>query len=184
MVQTLTINVDTTIASANVVENTEISPLESEETQAGLEATDKERENLALSALALEEASNKLKQFREEIFSSHREQIARLSVEIARRILQKEISEGQYEIEKIIQELLKTVPSQQNITIRLNPVDLQQYEQIAKDKNVNIPSDIKLVADPTIGPAQCIVETDKEMVENLIDEHLIQIAEALKSEDE
>ena len=37
----------------------------------------------------------------------------------------------------------------------------------------------KLVGDAGIGPGQCVVETDKGMVEYFIEEHLKQVSEAL-----
>ena len=104
-----------------------------------------------------------------------------LSVGIAEKILQNQIAQGQYDIEKIVQESLKTAPSQQDVSIRLNPDDLQQFQQILKDEGSGIPFNAKLLPDANIGPAQCIIETDKGMIEHLIDKHLAQISEALKT---
>jgi flagellar biosynthesis/type III secretory pathway protein FliH len=117
------------------------------------------------------------------VFSSHAEQIAKLSVQIARRILQKDIEDKKYDIENIIEKVLKTVPSQQDIVIHLNPGDLAQYNEAIKDNKPIFLSHAKMIGDPSIGCAECIVETDKGLIEYLIDEHLMQIENALKNKE-
>ena len=145
------------------------------------EAVQAERERLMLVCKALEEAAVKLQQFQEEIFSSHKEQIARLSVEIAGKILQKDIADGKYDIGKIIQEALKVAPAQQDVVVRLNADDLERYEKGIDEKSGNGLSNAKLVADANIGPGECVVETDKGMIEYFIEEHLKKVSEALKN---
>ena len=66
------------------------------------------------------------------------------------------------------------------MVVRLNPVDLQEYQRITNDSEGNAIANIQLIADPDIGLAECIVETNKGMVEYLIEEHLNQISKALK----
>ncbi len=127
--------------------------------------------------LALNEAARQLNTSCEETFSSNREQIVRLSVQIAEKILLKEISSGKYDIEKIVAEALKTAPTQQDVVVRINPQDLQRYQQSGNDLLANV----KLVADPGIGCAECVVETNKGMIEYFIDEHLRQVTEALEA---
>ena len=181
MSQNLTLNIDTSIASVVPVGKSTLSDLTMDETPMVSGVSGAERENLLQLSQALSAAINEFKRLNEDVFNSHREQIARLSVGIAEKILQKEIAEGQYNIEKIVQESLKTAPSQQDVSIRLNPDDLQQFQQILKDEGSDIPFGAKLLPDANIGPAQCIIETDKGMIEHLIDKHLAQITEALKT---
>ena len=126
---------------------------------------------------ALKEAVCQLNTSCEQTFSSNREQIVRLSVQIAEKILLKEISSGNYEIEKIVAEALKTAPTQQDVVVRINPQDLQRYHQSGNDLLANV----KLVADPGIGCAECVVETNKGMIEYFINEHLRQVTEALEA---
>jgi flagellar biosynthesis/type III secretory pathway protein FliH len=58
---------------------------------------------------ALHEAIMTLQKYHDELFLSHKEQIIRLSVEIAAKILVKDIHERTYQIENIITEALRTV---------------------------------------------------------------------------
>jgi flagellar biosynthesis/type III secretory pathway protein FliH len=113
----------------------------------------------------------------------YRQHIAKLAVEIARKILVQKVKEGDYQIETIVAEALKNVPARQEIAIRLNPKDLARYQQIRQDTKVQAEgaeSDgIKFIADPSIGPAECIVETPKGKIESLINEHLEQVERAL-----
>ena len=180
MSQPVTIKIATPVASVNPVDNMNSVAAGANEMETSLEALKEEKENLIQAGKALEDAAVKLQQFQEEIFSSHREQIVRLSVEIAGKILLKETADGNYEIGKIVQEALKVTPAQQDIVVRLNPNDLQQYQKIIEDKGGDAPGNVKLVPDVNIGPTQCVVQTDKGMIEYFIEEHLKQISEALK----
>jgi flagellar biosynthesis/type III secretory pathway protein FliH len=127
---------------------------------------------------AIEAAAKKLQFVYERMIVEHRQAIAKLSIEIARKILSQKIKEGDYQIESIVQEVLNNAPARQNIVVRLNPQDLAKCQQLQKDDN-NMLASVKLVADPGIGPAECVVETPKGKVESLIDGHLEQVARAL-----
>ncbi|MGA2093987.1 MAG: FliH/SctL family protein, partial [Sedimentisphaerales bacterium] len=113
----------------------------------------------------------------------YRQHIAKLAVEIARKILVQKVKEGDYQIESIVAEALKNAPARQEIVIRLNPKDLTRYQQIQQalegQAGSAAPDGIKFAADPSVGLAQCIVETPKGKVESLIDEHLEQVERAL-----
>ena len=185
MAQALAVNIGTSIASVNLVGDAEASPAPQvvTETDGGDDAavTSQQSEQVISLCNALQESVSRLNHLHDEIFNGHREQIAKLSVEIAERILLKEIEAGQYNIENTIQTALKTAPSQDGLVVRLNPGDLQQYQQILESKEVNPLSDVKLAADPNIGPAECVIETDKGTIECLIKGHIKQIADALKN---
>ena len=108
----------------------------------------------------------------------HRQGIAKLAVEIARKILVQKVKDEDYQIETIIQEALNNVPTRQDIVVRLNPRDLARYQEIQQHGDA-VSAGVKFVADPGISPAQCIVDTPKGKIESLIDEHLEQVARAL-----
>src|SRR4030042_5774295 len=59
----------------------------------------------------LNNIADKLNKCYENIFTKHKEEMARLSVEITRKILVKKIEDGDYEIEKVVKEALKNVPT-------------------------------------------------------------------------
>ena len=127
----------------------------------------------------LQSAIDQLNAFYEELFTGHNEAIARLSVEIARKVLMRNITDGDYEIEAIVKETLKNAPAVEDIVIRLNPQDLTDYRTIQPSGD-NLPTGVELLADPDIGRAECILESPKGIVQSLIDEHLERIGKALE----
>ena len=191
MPPTLTVNISTPIHSVNMVEGLDENanfPAEAPQNEAtselaAAEASFDQSGYFANSNAALERAVSEFQILRNEVFSSHAEQIAKLSVQIARRILQKDIEDKKYDIETILENVLKTVPIQQDIVIHLNPEDLAQYNEAIKDNKPSFFSHAKMVGDPSVGCAECIVETDKGLIEYLIEEHLMQIENALKSKE-
>lgn len=180
MSEKLSVNMNTAIASVNMVGEAVGSEAAVAELPVDAEVTKAASERVEGICAALDKAAQELAKFHEEVFSSHREQIARLSVQIAEKILLKEIESGKYDISKIIQEALKAAPSGQNVVVRVNPGDLSEYQKIADKADGDILSSVKLAADPRVGPAECVVETDKGMVEYFIEEHLRQVGEALE----
>jgi len=181
MAEPVTVEIAAPIGSVDTVKDSDGAAPSGGEGVVSREAAEAQREKLMQAGKSLEEAAVKLQQFQEEIFSSHREQIARLSVEIAGKILQKEIAGGNYDIEKIIQEALKVAPAQQDVVVRLNADDLEHYEKGIDGKSGDGLANVKLVPDANIGPGQCVVETDKGMIEYFIEEHLKKVSEALKN---
>ena len=120
-----------------------------------------------------------LNQFCANIFAEHNEKIAKLSVEIARKILVQKIENGDYEIESIIKETLKNAPGHQDLVVHLNPDDLAQFQKTQQDETGGAFTGIKFVPDPKIGRAECLLENPKGIIESMIDEHLEQIGRAL-----
>jgi flagellar biosynthesis/type III secretory pathway protein FliH len=132
--------------------------------------------NETLNALAA-----RLNGYSSELLTRHKEEIAQLSVEIARRVLAQRIEEGDYDIEQVIKEAIDSVPGGSDISIRLNPEDLTLLESARQESGQKQqPENVKLVADASVGRAECLVDTPKGLVESRINEKLDQISSALK----
>ncbi len=101
-------------------------------------------------------------------------------MEIARKILVQNIQDGDYEIESIVKESLKNIPTHEGLVVHLNPEDLSACRKAQPDDDSGTLAGIKLVSDHNIGRAECIIESPKGIIKSLIDEHLEQIAEVLK----
>ncbi len=114
------------------------------------------------------------------IFSEHKEEIARLSVEIARKILMQKVNDGDYEIESIVKEALGHTPSRQDLVVHLHPDDLAQCRKAQQDEQDGALAGIQFVPDPNIGRAECLLESPKGIIKSLIDEHLERISKALR----
>ena len=120
----------------------------------------------------------KLQNFHDKIFMEHQEQIAKLSVEIARKILAQKVEKGDYEIETIIKEVLSKSPARHDIDIHLNPEDLNNLQNTLQKEPLF--AGIKFTSDPNVGRAECLLKSPKGNIESSINEHLEQIYEALK----
>jgi flagellar biosynthesis/type III secretory pathway protein FliH len=125
---------------------------------------------------AVESIAERLKEGCETIFSQRSEEIAKLAVEIARKVLMRSVEDGDYKIENIITELLQNAPSQQGLVVHLNPKDLAAIQQSGTEAF----GGITFVPDNNIKRAECILENPKWIIKSLIDEHLEQIERALR----
>lgn len=115
------------------------------------------------------------------IFREHQGEIARLSLEIARKILLQKVNDGDYEIESIVKEALGHAPSRHDLVVHLNPDDLAQCLKAQQDPERGVGlAGIEFVADANIGRAECLIESPKGIIKSLIDEHLERIGKALR----
>ena len=190
MSQTLTVNLNKPIASATFLDDhvqsdgIQSSSPDIEESSAGATQVQKkdleaQRAVFSQACQALNGVIAKLNQFCEKLYVEHREEIARLSVEIARKILMQKVENGDYEIESIIKEALKNAPSNQDVIVHLNPEDIEKCQKAQKDRLGNVLTGIKLIPDPHIGRAECLVESPKGIIKLLIDDSLERIGKAL-----
>lgn len=143
-------------------------------------APEQQKENLTTVYQALQEAVNKVNELYENTFKEHGEQIAKLSIEIARKILGQKVQEGDYAIEAIVQESLKNVPKRGDVVVHLNPEDLTEYQKAQEGAGESSLTCIKLVADASIGRAECLLETPKGVIESFINDQTERIGEALR----
>ena len=140
--------------------------------------TERQKTELSQVCQTLQSVTEKLQNFLDKIFMEHQEQIARLSVEIARKILAQKVEKGDYEIETIIKEVLSKSPERHDIDIHLNPEDLNNLQNTLQKEPLF--AGIKFTSDPNVGRAECLLKSPKGNIESSINEHLEQIYEALK----
>ncbi len=127
----------------------------------------------------LEKIADKMNTLYEEVYVQQGQQIARLSVEIARKILMQKVQDGDYEIESIIKEILKNAPSKQDVVVRLSPKDYEYCKKIQNEQNDNAFRGILFVSDDGVGNAECVLESPGGIIKSVIDEHLEEITKAL-----
>jgi len=139
---------------------------------------DNQENALSQACQTLQSITEKLQNFCDKIFMEHQEQIARLSVEIAGKILNQKVEKGDYEIETIIKEVLSKSPERHDIEIHLNPDDLTNLQNTLQKEPLF--AGIKFTSNPNIGRAECLLKSPKGNIELSINEHLEQIYEALK----
>ena len=188
MADTITINLAKPITSVKILDNHDEAALrdgvqnpDAQTRQAGLaEQLESQKTKASQVLQTLQGLAVKLNELYDKLLVEHKEEIARLSVEIARKILMQKVQEGDYEIESIVKEALKNAPTHQDLMVHLNPEDLVQCKKLQHADADGTLSGIKFVADSNIGRAECRVESPKGTVESLINEHLERIGKALK----
>ena len=122
----------------------------------------------------------KVNQFCDKLYVEHREEIARLSVEIARKILVQKVEKGDYEIESIIKEALNNTPGSQDVVVHLNPEDIEKCRKAQESEPGGVLSGINTIPDPNIGRAECLLESPKGIIKSMIDANLERIGKALE----
>lgn len=191
MSQTLTVNLNKPIISAKVLGDytgggdSQLSDPDRDDsnTETGqilIQDFEAQKAVFSQACQTLNSVIARLSQFCDKIYAEHREEIARLSVEIARKILMQKVEKGDYEIESIIKEALKNVPSNQDVMVHLNPEDLEKCRKAQQDGQGSVLTGIKLIPDPNIGRAECLLESPKGIIRFMIDESLERIGKAIE----
>ena len=121
-----------------------------------------------------------LDRFYQEALANNRAEIAKLAVEIARKILVRKVAQGDYDIQAIVEEALKQAPTHQSVVVRLNPEDLPRCQQHQQENPDSPFATLELAADWSVGRGECLVETPKGIVKSFLEEHLERIGEALQ----
>lgn len=144
------------------------------------DAAKSQRRQLAQLCETLNDITGKLSDFYQETITRSRGDIARLAVEIARKILKWKTDQGDYDIQTIVEETLKRTPTRQNIVIRLNPEDLPLCQKLQQESPDTPFAALDFVGDWGIGRANCLIETPKGIVKSSVDECLERIGRALE----
>ena len=191
MTQTLTVNLAKPVASAKFLDDSVDSigsklpdcagDYSQEKTEQILtQDSGAQKNEFSQACQTINGVVTKLNQFYEKVFAEQKEEIARLSVEIARKVLMQKVEDGDYKIASIIKEALNKAPTRQDIVVHLNPEDLTECQKALKEEPDDTLTDVKFVSDSNIGRAECLLESPKGIVESLINEHLDRISKALK----
>ena len=141
---------------------------------------EKRKAEIAQLQKLLNNLLDNLNRLHNQMLADHKEEIISLSVEIANKVLMHKVQKGDYQIESIIKEALKSAPVHNDVTIHLNPEDVVQCQKLQQEEPDSAFAGLKLVADPNIGQAECLLETPKGIIRSSIEEHLERISEALK----
>ena len=188
MTQTLTVRLEKPITSAKFMDESASGKLSgraqvdsaADAEQISTQDSETQKNTFSQTCQAMNGVVTKLNQFYEKMFAEQKEEIAKLSVEIARKILMQKVEDGDYEIQSIIKEALNNAPTQQDIVVHLNPEDLAECQKALQNEPDGTLVDVKFVSDSNIGRAECLLESPKGIVESLINEHLERISKALK----
>jgi len=156
--------------------------------QAGVDTDPQARIDAQCAALrcaktALEDAANKLTELQEKVLADAEKQVVDLALEIAQKVLMQEVQAGRYSIEPIVKEALLHVPPRQDVVIHLHPQDIATCEMARSDEKTSQAGSIRFVADRSIQPGGCVLETSEGIVESSIDKHIQNVSQALREQD-
>jgi len=121
-----------------------------------------------------------LNRLRKELFSTSEKEVIRLSLEVARKIIKREVAIDDELILTLVKVALNRVADQTLITIRVNPRDYQSIERhrtagIGVADNAAAGESVKLVEDPLIARGGCVIETESGTIDARVEEQLREI---------
>ncbi len=120
---------------------------------------------------------------KKEVFEYIAPDILEISVDIARKIIKREVEQNPQVILDSIVDVMKTLSKEEpRITVKLNPlqVDLVKTELPEYISSMGIEAKINVVGDESIAEGGCILNTNNGIVDASLDTQLEIIKEALK----
>lgn len=159
-----------------------------EEAQNIKEAAAKEgyQDGLSQARADLEDVKNAITAFlsaKQDVFNYIVPDIMEISVEIAQKIIKKELQQDPSIILDNITEILKGLSKEETkITLRVNPVQVSLLKAEIPDvmNNVGLEAKVLIVPDETIMEGGCMVTTTNGVIDATIETQLSVISEALK----
>jgi flagellar assembly protein FliH len=124
-----------------------------------------------------EEFLKSLKDFsaeREVYFQRVEEQVVRLTLSIARKILHREAQVDPLLLSGILRVALEKIGANTNTRLRANPADIRIWTEYFVHANEEFPTP-ELIGDPEIPPGRCILETELGTTEIGLDTQLQEI---------
>jgi flagellar assembly protein FliH len=142
--------------------------------KAGAEVGEKMVESLLKQYAASLEELNKL---RKDVFASSEHEVIRLALEIAKKIIKREVAIDEELILTLVKVALSRVADQALITVRVNPKDYRAIErhQSSRADGGALSETVKLIEDPLVGRGGCLIETDSGTIDARIDDQLREI---------
>ncbi len=117
---------------------------------------------------------------RSELLQANEQEIVSFSLSITEKVLQYEIENGRYKIGEVVAATLRAVRDRGSVVVRVNPKDLELTQQALQQTGEAAEGGrISAVADETVPPASCCIETDSGKVFSEIPERLKRIEQSL-----
>ncbi|MCX8070768.1 MAG: FliH/SctL family protein [Thermodesulfovibrionales bacterium] len=151
--------------------------------QEGKKLLDEGKKQIAEKCDRLESIINKLEVYRKDIVEQLLPDVINLSIEIASRIVRKEIELDRNIISYIAQETLSRVEERdETVTIRINPIDYDVIvEHMNRLKESSGLKNIVIEPDHTIEQGGCLLETNKGEIDARIDEQIKELSDAVST---
>ncbi|MEW5978229.1 MAG: FliH/SctL family protein [Acidobacteriota bacterium] len=116
-----------------------------------------------------------LNTLRKEVFASAEREVIRLALEVAKKVVKREVNIDDELILTLIKVALSRLSEQAVMTIRLNPKDLQSVQHHHSDPAKALNEGIRLVEDPMITRGGCLIETESGIIDARVEEQFKEI---------
>lgn len=133
---------------------------------------------------ALREAIEEVYAIREQVFRHSEEDLLKLSILVARKIIQQEVSQDRRILSNVVAAALDNASGRDDVVIRLNPDDLKL---VNSQKQINLSGLgekklLNLKPDDTIPAGGCVVETQMGEIDARLEKQLDEIYKRLTEE--
>ncbi len=148
---------------------------------------DRLREELESRRRALDEKIERLGQLidsvqkeRIDTLASNEEEIVSFTLSITEKVLQYEVDNGRYKIGEVVKGALEAVREKSGLVVHVNPGDFELAgEAVERLRQVSGVNNIETVADESVPPAACCIETKSGKVFSEIPNRLKRIESSL-----
>lgn len=132
----------------------------------------------------LQEAQNLLDKAAEErqsIIAGSEDEIVQLAVTVARKIISHELAVNPDTIVDIVKRAIDKTSDREELTVRVNPENLESTISAQEDISQSSKGirKLKILADSTVAPGGCVVETQNGTVDARVERQLSEIEQAL-----
>ena len=149
-----------------------------------------QKDGLALGKKRLEETARRLESLIEslgrlkgELYLEAEEEILKLSMAIARKVVQRELAQDEDAVLRTIRKAVEFLNERTNVKILVNPADMRKVEEALPEIRGGKKIDkIELAEDPAIGRGGCILETGFGTINGTVEDQLAAIKEELEDE--
>ncbi len=120
---------------------------------------------------------DELKELRRTILTGSEREVVRLSLEIARKVVKREVAVDEELILALVKVALSRLADQTLITVRLNPKDCQSIlnHRPTPANRDSLAEGIRLLEDPMITRGGCLIETESGVIDARVEEQFREI---------
>jgi flagellar assembly protein FliH len=143
-----------------------------------------EKQKIEQAFKAMQRVSEEISLLRQNLCDEAETAIVKLSLAIARKLLDREIEINPYSILSVARSALKKVVDSENIRIKVNPADLEMIENHKGEflEQLGKNSGIRIESDGAIQPGGCVIETSFGDIDARMDRQFQLIEQALNKE--
>jgi vacuolar-type H+-ATPase subunit E/Vma4 len=102
--------------------------------------------------------------------------VLEVALAVAREVVGHDVNTNKQLVLQTIEELLQAVHGEQQVELRLSPSDLDAVRALKPE----LATQVRLVADASLGPGGCIVETPRQVLDGSLERRMAAVRAALR----